>query len=264
MTKKYYNEEYIQNIADAIRVKKNTNKTYKVGEMSSAILSISGDGTSVVPEPAYQSKTVSASTSNDVVVRPDEGYSALEQVTINKIKTQAKRASADTKGVYVRPDEDYDGLSYVAINEVTSDIDENITPENIKKDIEILGVTGNVVELHSAPITYTPSINGGEINPLPTFNAISKVTLNPVELNLQNKTVIPTNSEQIITKDANYDALGQVTVEAMPNNLQDLTINANGVYQAATGYSGLGTVTVDVAKEGATLISYYTRIEEEW
>lgn len=40
------------------------------------------------------------------------------------------------------PDEGYDGLGKVIVEGVTSDIDRNIIPENIKKNVEILGVVG--------------------------------------------------------------------------------------------------------------------------
>ena len=37
------------------------------------------------------------------------------------------------------------GYNKIKVNAVTSEIDENIIAENIKKDVTILGVTGNVV-----------------------------------------------------------------------------------------------------------------------
>ena len=40
-------------------------------------------------------------------------------------------------------DQDHTGLGTVTVNAVTSSIDQNITTENIKKDVTILGVTGS-------------------------------------------------------------------------------------------------------------------------
>lgn len=42
------------------------------------------------------------------------------------------------------PSPDVDGYREVTVQGVTSDIDQNIKPENIKKDVEILGVTGTL------------------------------------------------------------------------------------------------------------------------
>ena len=58
-------------------------------------------------------------------------------------------------GVYqtILPDEEYDGLSRVDVQEVTSNIDHNITPNNIKKGVSILGVDG---EYEGEQTKYAP------------------------------------------------------------------------------------------------------------
>ena len=55
---------------------------------------------------------------------------------------QEKTVTPTTEQQVVTPDAGNDGLSKVTVNAVTSSIDSNITPENIKKDVSILGVTG--------------------------------------------------------------------------------------------------------------------------
>lgn len=60
--------------------------------------------------------------------------------------TQEKVVKPSIDMVEVIPDEEYTGLSRVTINGVTSDIDSNIIPENIKLGINILGVDGSVIE----------------------------------------------------------------------------------------------------------------------
>lgn len=62
-------------------------------------------------------------------------------------------------------DEVYDGLSKVTIEAVTSNIDENIKPENIINGINILGVTGTqkpqeVIE-NEINVELEKIINGG-------------------------------------------------------------------------------------------------------
>jgi len=44
----------------------------------------------------------------------------------------------------ITPEEGYDGISKVTVAAVTSAIDSDITPENIKKDVDILGVVGTL------------------------------------------------------------------------------------------------------------------------
>ena len=60
----------------------------------------------------------------------------------SEINLQSKTATPTTNQQTIQPDTGYNGLSSVTVNAVTSSIDNNITAENIKKDISILGVTG--------------------------------------------------------------------------------------------------------------------------
>ena len=53
-----------------------------------------------------------------------------------------------TKDQNIYPDEGFVGIGSVYIKGVTSDIDEDIKPENIKEGIEILGVKGTYVKKH--------------------------------------------------------------------------------------------------------------------
>ena len=60
------------------------------------------------------------------------------------VAVQDKSVTPKTKIQEVFPDSNYVGLSSVIIDPVTSDIDSNISAENIKKDVTILGVTGTL------------------------------------------------------------------------------------------------------------------------
>ena len=53
----------------------------------------------------------------------------------------------------IYPDAEYDSLQSVTISAVTSAIDSNITAENIKEGVSILGVTGSL-QSGSAPVSY--------------------------------------------------------------------------------------------------------------
>ena len=55
---------------------------------------------------------------------------------------QTKSVTPTTSAQQITPDSGYDGLSEVDVAAVTAAIDANITAGNIKKDVQILGVTG--------------------------------------------------------------------------------------------------------------------------
>lgn len=57
---------------------------------------------------------------------------------------QTKSATPKTSSQTIKPDSGYDGLSQVTISAVTSSIDSDIKASNIKKGVNILGVTGTL------------------------------------------------------------------------------------------------------------------------
>ena len=106
----------------------------------------------------------------------------LEGEVNNAIKylepvTQEKTVDSSIELQEVIPDKEYTGLSKVIINPVTNSIDENIKPENIKKDVSILGVTGNVEEINTTEISISPTETEQIITPEEPYNGFSKVTV---------------------------------------------------------------------------------------
>ena len=82
MAKVLVSDQYLGDIADAIRTKKSVNTTYTLSEMADAILSIPTGGGAV----SLQSKTATP-TESQQVIKPDSNYDGLSQVTINAIST---------------------------------------------------------------------------------------------------------------------------------------------------------------------------------
>lgn len=93
---------------------------------------------------------------------------------------QEKSVDPKTYSQEVTADEGYDGLSMLSVGAVTSEIDVNILPNNIRRGVSILGVQGNLA-------TDKPD---------------------------QTKTVTPTTSRQEVVADTGYE-LGSVVVEAV-------------------------------------------------
>lgn len=57
---------------------------------------------------------------------------------------QEKTIAPTTSQQVITPDTGYDGFSKVTVSAVTSAIDSDIVAENIKKDVDILGVVGTL------------------------------------------------------------------------------------------------------------------------
>lgn len=94
--------------------------------------------------------------------------------------------------VSITPDTNY-LLSRVTIPQITSDIDSNITPDNIKSGVTILGVTGEMgiqiyshtaTYLQNQPYFYTNSISFDVRNAVSDLNKIFFARVTPMELNV--------------------------------------------------------------------------------
>lgn len=149
------------------------------------------------------------------------------------------------------------GFSEVEVDAVDNTIDGDIKAENIKKDVEILGVVGTYDGLVGQEKIATPTTSEQVITPDEGYTGLTKVTINPVtneidedivannikkgvnilgvdgnveEVNAQTKSVTPSTSQQTITPDAEYNALSEVVVGAVDssidNNIQSSNIKA--------------------------------------
>lgn len=123
-----------------------------------------------------------------------------------KPNLQSKTATPTTDSQTITADSGYDGLSSVEIDAVTSAIDSNITPTNIRAGVTVLGVEGN---------------------------------LEPDKPD-QSKTVAPTTSSQIVVADTGYE-LASVTVEAVDSSI-DSNITAANIKKDVTILGVTGTL----------------------
>ena len=90
-------------------------------------------------------------------------------------KMQEKTVKPKTTFQEILPDKNYDGLSKVNVEAVTNEIDTNIKSENIKKDVSILGVQGNIEELKGTKLEITKN---GTYTPEEPYNAFTEVKVN--------------------------------------------------------------------------------------
>lgn len=97
-----------------------------------------------------QTKEVTPSKSQQVV-KPDDGYTGLDSVTVKAAPLEAKTATPSTSEQEIKATtEGKIGLSKCTVAAVTSAIDANIVAGNIKDGVTILGVTGSYVKPEDA------------------------------------------------------------------------------------------------------------------
>ena len=121
-----------------------------------------GMGSVTINAPVMETRTIDASYGPLTVIRDIENYVGLEQVNINAplMKSITIEPSKDESIIYNIVDEGdvaagYVGLEQVTVPVVTAAIDPNITPENIKSGISIIGVTG----VYNQDFEYTTLYN---------------------------------------------------------------------------------------------------------
>ena len=121
-----------------------------------------GMGSVTINAPVMETRTIDASYGPLTVIRDIENYVGLEQININApvMKSITIEPSKDESIIYNIVDEGdvaagYVGLEQVTVPVVTAAIDANITPENIKSGISIIGVTG----VYNQDFEYTTLYN---------------------------------------------------------------------------------------------------------
>lgn len=171
---------------------------------------------------------------------------------------QEKEVNPTLEKQEIVADKEYSALSKVTVNAVTNDIDNNIQANNIKKDVSILGVTGNVVELKGETKIVTPTKENQTILPSEGKNGLTSVFVEKIP----DEYIIP-SGEINISQNGTYD----VTDEAIANvNIPEKvlgtkSITSNGTYKAVDdnldGYS-----EVEVETSGVDIWDYYFRQPE--
>lgn len=107
----------------------------------------------------------------------------------------------------------YDGLSKLKVRKIGSWIDSHLSADNIRNDVSVLGVKGNLIELQGEERTVKSNTYEQTIEPSEGKNGITKVTVSPVKY--QNKITNPAMTEQTVRPDDGYDAMSSVTVNAI-------------------------------------------------
>lgn len=200
-------------------------QTDKTVTLTSAIETIRPDTgytamTSVGVTAPLQDITITPQDHQQSIIPPSSGsgYIGYGNITVSAAKLQSKSATPQRFPQTIQPDvsEDYIGLSYVTIAG-----DSDLQAENIKKDVEIFGVTG----------TYEPNLQS-------------------------NKTVSPTTLSQIVTADSNYDGLQQVTVNGDANLVASNIVNGVTIF----GVTGTASGSAPVLQQKTVTPAYQPQV----
>ena len=125
---------------------------------------------------------------------------------------------------------------------VDASIDQNIQAGNIKKDVNIMGVTGTYEGgKPEETFSQTYTTNGTRTLTPSSGKVFSGGTINVnVQPNLQSKTVSPTKAQQTVTPDSGKDGLSSVVVNAVTSAI-DSNITAGNIKKDVTILGVTGT-----------------------
>ena len=206
---------------------------------NSQIITSSEDGLASVTINPYvlDNKTIDSSTVTQVITSDEDG---LQSVTINPYVLESKTVNPSWVDQTITPSANKDGLSSVKVNKVTSDIDPNITPNNIKLGVNILGVDGRydpISGITTESVTVDSSTAAQKVTAT-SSDYLSEVNIRPYTLDY--KTVDASTNDQVVTSDV--DGLSSVTVNKA--KLQTKSIN-NYTFE-----------TTDISKAGSSMYIY--------
>ena len=198
-------------------------------------MTISTSKYSVIQERALNNKDIEITANGTYTA--GTGYSGFNVVRVNVPEPQytALTINPSISSQTFEVEDIYHGYSPITVNPVTSSIDNNIIPENIKKGVTILGVTGNI-EFITEEIEITPTKR--KQTKTPTTDGFSKVVIKAVTSDVDGN-ILP---ENILS---GIEILG-VAGTAIESKETTRTITHNGVYEPPTGYTGFSSVDVNI------------------
>lgn len=188
-------------------------------------------------------------TTSIQVIKPDNGYDGLSQVTLDKIQAETKTVTPSAGNTTYYPDTGrfFSSVTVNAVPTQTKTVNPTTVSQTVKPDTGkwLSQVTVNAInnKLTLNSFTSTGSSSSVKANVSSHQNGYSQVTLNA--LMSQEKTISPSTSAQTITPDSGYDVLSKVIVNAA--KLQNKSVTPTSSIQTIkpdSGFYGLGAVSI--------------------
>ena len=224
--------------------------------------------------PVLTSKTITANGLYEASADNATGYSSVTVAVPDRPTHNGElNVTPTTEAQTIDVPSYLDGYGPVNVAAVTSAIDSNIKPENIKQGATILGVQGSVIELNGETVNITPTTTEQVIEPTSPKNAITRATVSPVtssidpniqpsnikegvsilgvdgsvvESNETTLNVTPTTSAQTLSPTSPYTGFDEVNVSAVTSSI-DANIQPENIRENVTILGTTGTAHVPVS-----------------
>lgn len=265
MSKVAITEQYLTDIADAIREKTGLTTTYKPSEMANAISSISGGG-GIIPTGSI---TI---TENDTYNVTNYASAIVNVPTGSTINNQNKTATPTESSQIITYDSGYTGLEQVTISAIPNTYVGSSISRNSSSDLTVSDATVNVPSGYYSEDATASVASGTAGTPKATKGTVSNhaVSITPSVTNTtgyitggtKNGTAVSVSASELVsgtlsvtsngTKDVTNYASVNVNVPSSGQTIknQDKTVTPSETKQTITyddgyDYTGLGTVTVN-------------------
>lgn len=145
--------------------------------------------------PVLASKTITANGLYEASADNATGYSSVTVAVPDRPTHNGElNVTPTTEAQTIDVPSYLDGYGPVNVAAVTSTIDSNIQPSNIKEGVSILGVSGSVVESNETTLNVTPTTSAQTLSPTSPYTGFDEVNVSAVtssiDVNIQPENIV--------------------------------------------------------------------------